>query len=71
SFYLLGKFDVIFCRNVLIYFSQELKTEILRKLHGQLHPGGFLFLGSSEGLTGVAELFEMVDCAPGLAYKAI
>ncbi|MFO1368748.1 MAG: protein-glutamate O-methyltransferase CheR [Marinagarivorans sp.] len=71
SFYLLGKFDVIFCRNVLIYFSQELKAEILRKLHGQLHTGGFLFLGSSEGLTGVAELFEMVDCAPGLAYKAV
>jgi chemotaxis protein methyltransferase CheR len=71
SFYLLGKFDVIFCRNVLIYFSQELKADILRKLHGQLHTGGFLFLGSSEGLTGVAELFEMVDCAPGLAYKAI
>lgn len=71
SFYLLGKFDVIFCRNVLIYFSQELKTEILRKLHGQLNPGGFLFLGSSEGLTGVADLFEMVDCAPGLAYKTV
>ncbi len=71
SFYLLGKFDVIFCRNVLIYFSQELKSDILRKLHGQLNPGGFLFLGSSEGLTGVAELFEMVDCSPGLAYKAI
>lgn len=71
SFYLLGKFDVIFCRNVLIYFSQDLKAEILRKLHAQLHRGGILFLGSSEGLTGVAELFEMVDCAPGLAYRAI
>lgn len=70
-FYLLGKFDVIFCRNVLIYFSQDLKAEILRKLHGQLNRGGFLFLGSSEALTGVAELFEMIDCAPGLAYKAL
>ena len=71
AFYTLGKFDVIFCRNVLIYFSQELKADILRKLHGQLQRGGILFLGSSEGLTGVAELFEMVDCAPGLAYRAI
>ncbi|MEY4588449.1 MAG: hypothetical protein RL497_525 [Pseudomonadota bacterium] len=71
SFLSLGKFDVIFCRNVLIYFSQDLKADILRKLHGQLQRGGYLFLGSSEGLTGVAELFEMVDCAPGLVYRAI
>lgn len=70
SFYLLGKFDVIFCRNVLIYFSTDLKNEILTKLHGALNPGGYLFLGSSESITGVNHLFEMINCRPGVVYKA-
>ncbi len=70
SFYLLGKFDVIFCRNVLIYFSTDLKNEILTKLHGALNPKGMLFLGSSESVTGVNHLFELVNCKPGVAYRA-
>ena len=70
SFFLLGKFDIIFCRNVLIYFSSELKLEILRKLHANLQPGGILFLGSSENIAGLNDLYEMVSCNPGLAYRA-
>lgn len=70
SFYLLGRFDVVFCRNVLIYFSAELKTEILRKIHGTLNPGGILFLGSSESISGLNDLYEMVNCNPGIAYRA-
>lgn len=70
SFYLLGRFDVVFCRNVLIYFSTELKTEILRKIHGVLNPGGILFLGSSESISGLSDLYEMVNCNPGVAYRA-
>lgn len=70
SFYLLGKFDVVFCRNVLIYFSQDLKTEILRKIHSVLNPGGILFLGASETISGLNDLFEMVRCNPGVAYRA-
>ena len=70
SFYLLGKFDVVFCRNVLIYFSAALKTEILRKIHGTLNPGGILFLGSSESISGLSDLYEMVNCNPGVAYRA-
>ncbi len=66
----LGKFDIIFCRNVLIYFNDELKVDILRRLHGALKPNGILFLGSSEGVTGVTELFEMVHCRPGILYRA-
>ncbi len=67
----LGKFDVIFCRNVLIYFSPELKRRILQKLHAALKPGGALFLGSSEGLAGITDLFEMVRCEPGILYRAL
>lgn len=70
SFFLLGKFDIIFCRNVLIYFSNELKLEILKKLHANLLPGGILFLGSSENISGLNDHYEMVNCNPGLAYRA-
>lgn len=71
SYVSLGKFDVIFCRNVLIYFSGDLKLDILKRLHAALKPGGILFLGSSEGLAGAADLFEMVHCNPGILYRAL
>ncbi len=67
----LGRFDIVFCRNVLIYFSADLKRQILQKIHASLKPQGLLFLGSSEGLAGVGDLFEMVRCEPGILYKAI
>ena len=71
SFLSLGKFDIVFCRNVLIYFSADLKIDILRRIHGALRPGGYLVLGGSEGLTGVKEYYEMVQCHPGIIYRAI
>lgn len=71
SYASLGKFDIVFCRNVLIYFNADLKREILQKIHAALKPQGILFLGSSEGLAGVADLFEMVRCEPGILYRAI
>ena len=43
-------FDVIFCRNVLIYFNRETQEEVLRKLCTRLHPGGYLFIGHSESI---------------------
>jgi chemotaxis protein methyltransferase CheR len=67
----LGKFDIVFCRNVLIYFSADLKRQILQKIHASLKPQGLLFLGSSEGLAGGGDLFEMVRCEPGILYKAL
>lgn len=71
SYAALGKFDIVFCRNVLIYFNAELKRQILQKIHASLRPQGILFLGSSEGLAGAADLFEMVRCEPGILYRAI
>lgn len=70
SFSTLGKFDIIFCRNVLIYFAADLKEDILRRMHQALKPGGMLVLGSSEGLAGASELFDMVHCKPGIMYRA-
>ena len=66
----LGRFDIIFCRNVLIYFSHELKQSILKRLHAALKPGGYLCLGSSEGLGDSMNLFDMVNCNPGIIYRA-
>lgn len=66
----LGKFDVVFCRNVLIYFSAEVKKDILTRIHATLKPGGYLFLGASEALNGLPELYQMVQCSPGIIYKA-
>ncbi|SBS25566.1 Chemotaxis protein methyltransferase Cher2 [Marinomonas aquimarina] len=70
SFSSLGKFDVIFCRNVLIYFTAEMKLDILKRMHASLNPGGYLFLGGSEALSGLSSMFEIVQCHPGIVYKA-
>lgn len=69
SYALMGHFDVIFIRNVLIYFSNDVKAEILRKLTMCLNPGGYLILGSTETLVGVADKYEMLRCNPGIIYK--
>ena len=66
----LGKFDVVFCRNVLIYFSPEAKKDILTRIHATLKPGGYLILGASEALNGLPELYSMVQCNPGIIYQA-
>jgi len=68
-FDLLGRFDVIFCRNVLIYFSQERKREIIMRIARALHPGGHLFLGSTESMSGHQDLFEMRNLQGGLVYR--
>ncbi len=59
-FSVLGSFDVIFCRNVLIYFSEEIKRDILQRLCGALEPGGYLFLSSTESLPVGMDQFETI-----------
>jgi chemotaxis protein methyltransferase CheR len=69
SYAALGKFDVVFCRNVLIYFSAQVKKDILTRIHGTLKRGGYLFLGASEALNGLPDLYQMVQCSPGIIYQ--
>lgn len=71
SFMSLGKFDLVYCRNVLIYFSADLKRDILCRIHATLRPGGYLVLGASEGMTGLNDYYEMVQCNPGIVYRAL
>ena len=69
SYTALGKFDIIFCRNVLIYFSAELKTDILQRMSSALNSGGYLFLGASESMAGYCDRYDMQRCSPGIVYQ--
>ncbi len=69
SYSLMGRFDIVFCRNVLIYFAPEIKKQILSQIHGVLNKGGYLFLGASESLSGLNQNFEMIRCNPGIVYR--
>ncbi|NRD73321.1 protein-glutamate O-methyltransferase CheR [Shewanella sp. VB17] len=69
SYTLLGKFDIIFCRNVLIYFAPEAKSKILRQFAAALNPKGVLFLGASESIAGLTDEFDMIRCNPGIYYQ--
>ncbi|GLX83672.1 chemotaxis protein CheR [Thalassotalea eurytherma] len=69
SYSLLGKFDLVFCRNVLIYFSPEVKSKIISQIHGVLNPESYLVLGASESLSGINQDFSMVRCNPGILYQ--
>jgi len=64
----LGQFDLIFCRNVLIYFSRELKARIVSQFQDMLTVGGSLLLGASESLYSVSEDFAPVYVGPSTHY---
>jgi chemotaxis protein methyltransferase CheR len=65
----LGTFDVIFCRNVLIYFDQEAKQEVLSRLSNALVPAGYLVLGSAETVMGLVKNFKPMANASGIYVK--
>jgi chemotaxis protein methyltransferase CheR len=62
----LGTFDIIFCRNVLIYFDNETKTSVLQRASKQLAPDGFLVLGAAETVVGLTEAFRPLPDKRGL-----
>ncbi|GAA6213118.1 protein-glutamate O-methyltransferase CheR [Hyphomicrobiales bacterium 4NK60-0047b] len=66
SFNLLGRFDIIFCRNVLIYFDKETKSDIIARMGKQTNPNCYLVLGASETLVGLNDSFGSVPDARGL-----
>lgn len=55
-----GEFDVIFLRNVMIYFDMDTKRQVVKRLAQQLRPGGHLLIGHSESLNGVNDQLQMV-----------
>lgn len=66
----LGPFDLVFCRNVMIYFDAETKKKILKELHGTLFRGGWLMLGGAETAFGVEEWFERQVIGNATVYVA-
>lgn len=66
--YNLGKFDVVFCRNVLIYFDSATKAEVLERIAQSTNPGGFLMLGAAESVIGITQSYESAQDRRGL-YK--
>ncbi len=64
----LGKFDVVFCRNVLIYFDQETKKKVLERIAMLLPEDGVIFLGGAETVLGITDKFEPVAGQRGI-YK--
>jgi chemotaxis protein methyltransferase CheR len=65
----LGTFDIIFCRNVAIYFSDTYKRELFRKLARSLNVGGHLMLGSAESLAHYSTDFLLRDYKNSLFYQ--
>ena len=62
----LGTFDIIFCRNVLIYFDQETKINIFNRLCKAMEPDGFLVLGAAETVVGLTDAFKPFPDKRGL-----
>jgi len=66
--YNLGRFDVVFCRNVLIYFDGPTKGEVLDRIATTMNPGAFMLMGVAESIIGVSQSFDVAQDRRGL-YK--
>jgi chemotaxis protein methyltransferase CheR len=64
-----GRVDVIFCRNVLIYFDEAARARVIEMFYERLLPGGYLLLGHSESLLNVSTAFELVHLREDLVYR--
>ncbi len=65
----LGNFEVIFCRNVLIYFDEAVKIKVLKGFHEQLQSKGFLLVGHSESIHSFNIGFELMHFAKAMGYR--
>jgi chemotaxis protein methyltransferase CheR len=65
----LGRFDVIFCRNLLIYFDEAARETAARNIHELLYPGGYICLGHTESMSRISETFEPVRFPDAIVYR--
>ncbi len=68
-FLFLGKMDIIFCRNVIIYFDQPAKKRVIEQFYSSLNPGGFLLLGHSESLMNITTAFRLRHFKNDMVYE--
>src|SRR5262249_52935300 len=66
----LGAFDIVYCRNVLIYFDQPTKKDVLERMARQMPPDGYLVLGAAESVIGLTDAFKFADGKRGLYVRA-
>lgn len=66
----LGAFDIVFCRNVLIYFDPQTKADVLERIAQVMPPDGFMMLGAAETIVGLTEAFRPVPTRRGLYNPA-
>lgn len=69
NFSIHSKFDIIFCRNVLIYFSLPLKKDIINRMSESLYPGGYLVVGGTESVANYSDKFEPTRFQNGIIYR--
>jgi chemotaxis protein methyltransferase CheR len=69
--YLPQRNDMIFCRNVMMYFDEAEQKRLIEKFYRCLNPNGYLFVGHAESLLGLSEKFQMVHHNAGTAYQRI
>lgn len=65
----LGTFDVVFCRNVLIYFDEAVKGKVIKGFHEVLHPKAFLLVGHSESIHSFNVGFELMHFSKAMGYR--
>ncbi|MFP4213929.1 MAG: CheR family methyltransferase [Desulfohalobiaceae bacterium] len=61
--------DIIFCRNVIIYFDEAMKKQVISGMYDNLHPGGYLFVGHSESLHNLTRAFKPCHFPGAIVYK--
>jgi chemotaxis protein methyltransferase CheR len=66
---LVSNMDIIFCRNVIIYFDKEAKKKVIESFHHKLREGGHLFLGHSESLINISNAFELRTLKNDMIYQ--
>jgi chemotaxis protein methyltransferase CheR len=66
----LGPFDVVFCRNVLIYFDVDTRKKILHEIYDTLFSGGWLLLGVAETTLGLEDRFERKTVGQAVSYQS-
>ena len=66
---LLPSFDIVFCRNVMIYFDSDSRKKLIENLYDRLLPGGYLLLGHSESLINISTRFNLVNLKNDIVYQ--
>lgn len=69
SFWQEGAFDIVFCRNVIMYFTQAVARAVIARIAGSMAPGGFLFLGLAETLRGLSDDFQLHNTHGTFYYR--